>query len=138
MFKKICDFIWRVCCWQPFRQFVKYGVVGTSSVVIDMVIIFVFTEFFGLWYMFSAVISQTVAVIFNFLMNRNWSFRSNGVVHRQAVRYFILLGFNYLYQLIALWLLVETLHLHYLLAKIFIAMLMVTWNFLMFKYVVYK
>jgi putative flippase GtrA len=138
MFKKVGNLIWQVYCWQPFRQFVKYGVVGSTTVIIDMVIIFVFTEYFGLWYMFSAVISQTVAMAFNFLMNRNWSFGSTGMMRGQMVKYLLLSGFNYLYQLGALWLLVEALHLHYLLAKVFIAMFMVTWNFLMFKYVVYK
>lgn len=138
MFKRICDFIWQVCCWRSFRQFVKYGVIGSSSVIIDAGLLFIFTEFFGFWYMLSAIISQSVVVVFNFLMNRNWSFKSNGLVHRQMVKYSLLLGFNYLYQLGALWLFVELFHLHYLLAKVFISMIMVSWNFLMFKYVVYK
>ena len=138
MFKKAWNLIWQICCWQPFRQFIKYGIVGSSSVIIDMGLLFIFTEFFGVWYMFSAIIAQSVAVVFNFLMNRNWSFRSGGIMRRQMVKYFLLLGFNYLYQLGALWFFVELFHLHYLLAKVFISMIMVSWNFLMFKYVVYK
>jgi len=138
MFKKICNLVWQVCCHQVFRQFVRYGIIGSSTVLIDIGLLFIFTEFVGLWYMISAVISQTVAIAFNFSMNRAWSFKSNGLVHRQMIKYCILLGFNYIYSLVALYFFVELLHLHYILAKVFLSMIMVSWNFLMFRYVIYK
>jgi len=138
MLQKIHNLFLKICGWQAFRQFVKYGIVGGSSVLIDMGLIFIFTEFVGLWYMFSAIISQTAAVIFNFSMNRAWSFRSNGLVGRQMAKYLMLTGFNYLYGIGALYLFVEVFHLHYLIAKMVIAMLMVSWNFLLFKYIIYK
>ena len=138
MLQKIHNLFLKICCWQTFRQFVKYGIVGSSTVLIDMGLLFVFTEFVGLWYMFSAIISSTAAVTFNFLMNRNWSFKSNGLVGRQMVKYLTLTAFNYFYGIGALYVFVEVFHLHYLIAKVFIAMMMVTWNFLLFKHVIYK
>lgn len=138
MFKKIRNLVCQFCLRPVFRQFVRYGITGSTTVIINLALLFIFTEFFGLWYMFSAVIAGTACTVFNFLMNRRWSFKSNGTMHRQMVKYLLLLGFNYLYSLGALYLLVELLHINYLLAQIIVSMVMVSWNFAMFRYVIYK
>ena len=138
IFKKLINLIYRFCCWQTFRQFVRYGIIGSSSVLIDMVFLYVLTEVAGFWYMVSAVIATTTVVFFNFFMNRNWSFASNGLMRRQMVKYSMLLGFNYLYSIFGLYFFVEFFHLHYLMGKIIIALTMVTWNFALFKFVIYK
>jgi putative flippase GtrA len=138
MFKEICNIAWRIFCWPTFHQFVKYGITGSTTVLIDMVILYILTDFFGFWYMSSATISTTTAVVFNFLINRNWSFRSNGYMRRQMTKYLLLLGFNYLYSIFGLYFLVEVFGIYYLIAKVIIAMTMVSWNFALFRYVIYK
>ena len=138
MLHKIHNLVLRICGRPAFRQFVKYGIVGSNTVLIDMGLLFILTEFAGLWYMISAAVATTAAVLFNFFMNRNWSFASNGLMRRQMVKYSMLLGFNYLYSIFGLYFFVEFFHLHYLMGKIIIALTMVTWNFALLKFVIYK
>jgi len=59
-------------------------------------------------------------------------------MRRQMTKYLLLLGFNYLYSIFGLYFLVEVFGIYYLIAKVIIAMTMVSWNFALFRYVIYK
>lgn len=59
------------------RQFVKFGIVGFSSTVIDWGIFYFLNYVFGIYYLIAKVLSFSVAVFNSFFWNRRWTFRSN-------------------------------------------------------------
>lgn len=56
-------------------EFVKFGIIGTLGMVINIVIFYSLTEFFGIYYLLSAVISFFFAVTNNFVLNKIWTFK---------------------------------------------------------------
>jgi len=59
------------------RQFVKFGVVGVSSTVIDWGIYLLLTRIFGIFYLMAKILSFSVALFNSYFWNRRWTFRSN-------------------------------------------------------------
>jgi putative flippase GtrA len=89
-------------------QVFKFGVVGGSGYVINLIVFAVLTEALGIHHIAAAVLSFCVAVSNNFLLNRHWTFQATeGHAGFQAARFFtvslLALGVN----LIFLYLLVD-------------------------------
>ena len=107
---------------QRLRQIGKFcagGVVGVSAFYISM---YVLTEFLGVWYIISATIAWVLNWGCNFLMQKFWTFgnKDSKAVPKQLTAYFgMAIGF-WLGGTVALYLLVEYGHLHYLVAQIII------------------
>lgn len=85
----IIDFIPRIK--RAIRQFMKYSVVGASGFVINMAVYSTMVKWVGLHYMTAAIISFTVAVTNNFVLNKYWTFNNpRGAVSRQMRRFLVI------------------------------------------------
>jgi dolichol-phosphate mannosyltransferase len=89
-------------------QLFKFGVVGVSGYVINLIVFALLTQGLSVYHLFAAVASFCVAVTNNFLWNRHWTFRATeGHAGFQAIRFFavsvLALGVN----LLLLYLLVD-------------------------------
>ena len=81
-------------------QFVRFGAVGASGYVVNLVVFAACVHVLGIDYRVSAVIAWAVSVLNNFCWNRHWTFdaRQDHPV-LQAVRFFavslVAFGFTY-------------------------------------------
>ena len=80
-------------------QLVKFGLVGGSGYVVNLVVFALLSELAGLHHIPAAVGAFCVAVSNNFLLNRHWTFRArDDHAGFQAARFFTVsvvgLGFN--------------------------------------------
>jgi putative flippase GtrA len=80
-------------------QLVKFGLVGGSGYVVNLVVFALLSELAGLHHIPAAVGAFCVAVSNNFLLNRHWTFRArDGHAGFQAARFLTIsvvgLGFN--------------------------------------------
>lgn len=119
-------------------QFVKYFVTGVSGLLLDILLLFLLKEYLNVRPVIAVIISQALLLNYVFLINKHWSFGAEGMTHKQAVKYYILAGANYLFSVLWMWLFNEQLRVYYLLARIINIALAVSWNFLLYKYWVYK
>lgn len=115
------------------KQLVKFGVVGGLAFVIDYGLLILLTEVAGLNYLLSSACSFTVSVIFNYILSIFWVFDVDRGKQNQGKNFVIFLilsviglGLNQ----VLMWLQVEQLHLHYLLAKIFSTAVVMVYNFI--------
>jgi putative flippase GtrA len=60
-------------------RLIKFLLVGGTGMLINLGLLFVFTEIFGLYYMISAIIAGFLNVTYNFFANRFWSFADRDV-----------------------------------------------------------
>lgn len=58
----------------PIERFVRFGIVGFSGVFVDMAVLYVMSEVFGLGLTRSKIIAGEVAILNNFLWNDAWTF----------------------------------------------------------------
>lgn len=56
-------------------KFVRYGIVGVFGLVVDMGIFYILHKMFGVNYIISNILSSTMAVIHNFVVNSVFTFK---------------------------------------------------------------
>lgn len=112
-------------------QIMKFGVVGVIAFCIDYGVMIFLTEVFHIWYFLSAMISFVVSVVFNYIASMKYVFvgKEDMSKRREFVIFIALsvigLGINQL----GMWVMVDLLHIHYMISKIFVTGVVMVWNF---------
>jgi putative flippase GtrA len=91
--------------------------------------------FFGI---VSNTISYSGGFLISFLLNRIWVFKSNYNIRNQFLKYFVLFVFNLIWSDILLYYMLADLKLNTYLSKIFLIGIVTIWNYVMYKYVIFK
>jgi dolichol-phosphate mannosyltransferase len=116
-----------------FRQFTKFCLVGASGIIINLVAFYSLMNVFGLWYIQSAGFAFMVAVTWNYILNRIWTFKdeSKPISHIfNSYMSFIsvsLIGFTI--NLAFLYGFVEGLHMNYILSQVLAISVVSVWNY---------
>lgn len=124
--------------WEHRAQFFRYFVVGGTAFILDMSSLYFIKEHFGLRPVQAVVINQAFILAYVFSLNKKWSFGAKGATQRQLIRFLTLAGGNYLVSVTWMWLFTEFFPVHYLIARVANIILATSWNFLLYKYWVYK
>ncbi len=132
MFKKIIFYFQN-------NKFVRFAVSGAIGTLVDLALLFIFTEWFAVWYLISSVFSFLFGSVTHFTVSRFWVFKNfEKTFWRQYASFFLVhlggLGVNTL----ALYILVEYAHIYYLIAKIITVFFGVSWTFWANKKVTFK
>lgn len=120
---------------ETIEQGIRYLFVGGGSAAID-VGLFQALYFLGMRAASANVISLSVSTVFNFLMNRSVTFKSAANPVRSAISYLLLLAFNMLFSSFAITILID-MGLHSLLAKLAALACTTSWNFILYRKVVF-
>ena len=115
-----------------FKQLLKFGVVGGIAFIMDYSVLFICTEFLGIYYLVSSLISLLISTIFNYIASIRWVFDVNQEKSKQ--KNFVLflvfsvigLGLNQ----IIMWFGVDILHVYYMLVKIGATAIVMVFNFI--------
>ena len=115
---------------ERFLEIVRFCFVGGLSLLVDCAVLFVLTEFFGVHYLYSAGISFTVSVIFNYWLCVTYVFKNaKKQTPKQAAIFIgssiVGLGLNQ----VCMWFFVEILFLHYMAAKLGATVIVTLWNY---------
>lgn len=124
--------------WPHRISFARYTVVGTSSFAFDIVLIIFFSDVLRWKPMLAVLLVQPIIIVYNFLLNKYWSFSSSLWSHKQVVKYLSLVVWNYAFSFLSMMVFNELLQIHYILVRVGTVMLMVSWNFALYKWWVYR
>lgn len=114
------------------RQFLRFSMVGISCFCLDYGIMVLLTEAVNVDYFWASATSYTIATIVNYILSMRFVFRGKEDMNRwtEMLIFLVLsligLGLN---QMI-MWVVVEQVHIHYMLAKIFSTLMVTTYNFI--------
>ncbi|MEN6611444.1 MAG: glycosyltransferase family 2 protein [Methanoregulaceae archaeon] len=61
--------------WHEWLKLVKFGCVGATGILVNMGMLFVLSEFFNIYYLFSSAIAIELSIITNFILNDFWTFK---------------------------------------------------------------
>lgn len=121
-------------------QFLRYVIVGGMAFLVDFGSLYALTEFVGLPYLVSAALAFLLGLFTNYALSISWVFSSRKLGNRWlefgvfALIGLVGLGLNEL----IIWQCTETIGLHYLVAKIVSAGVVLFWNFFARKYALFK
>ena len=133
MIKNILSYFWKVRF-----EFAKYFVIGISGLVLDIATLVFFKEVFLLGATLAVVLNQIILVVYNFTLNKYWSFKNKALPQKQFVRYIILFAFNYLLAVLLMYVFSNKFGFDYRLVRVLNIALAVSWNFFLYKYWVYQ
>lgn len=114
-------------------QVAKFGIVGVVATVLDFLILYILADFIGLHYLTAAALAFVAATLFNYAASMRYVFTSRfgEAEKRQELLLFVTLsviglGLNQ----VLMWLFVDQVALHYLVAKIAATVFVMAWNFI--------
>lgn len=123
-----------------YAKIARYTISGCTAAFTNIGLLYVLTDFIGVWYVLSEIISFIVAFMISFTLQKYWAFqdRSQEGVHRQAISFFVVAIFNLLLNTALIYILVEYLHLHYVVAQFLIGILIAVENFFLYQFLIFN
>ncbi len=95
---------------ETLKQFLKYLSIGLLNTIIGLSVIFFCMKILHFTYIISNISGYAVGLIYSFIWNKNWTFKSNGSVSVETVKFLIVFGISYIIQLGALIFIKEIMH----------------------------
>lgn len=133
--KYISDFLTE----KSFSQFKRYLITGFTSFAVEyMLYIFLYKKL-NFHYIVASSLVYLAIFWFVFLVNRFWSFKSKGNIKKQLLYYCLLFVFNILVSnILLMYLLTDVLGIHPYISQVLKMGAVVSWNFILYKEVIYK
>ncbi len=109
--------------FDPIR-FIKFSIVGGSGILVNMSILWFFTEIVGLYYLISSVLAVALAMISNFVWNDLWTWQDRGEPGAKAyltrlIKFILVSSIAaYIGNLGILWILTHFFHVYYLISNL--------------------
>ena len=118
------------------KQGLSYVLVGLSSAAVELGVFQLCYELLHLDLAIANPISAVVSMIFNFLLNRNVTFKSSSNPLRSAILFLLLWFFNLFVTTNVIGLLIGA-GLHSAVAKVLTQGMVVCWNFFLYRKVIF-
>ncbi len=119
-------------------QFFRYGFVGIGVTLFDFSVLFVLTEFFGVYYLISAAIAYLVGFFANYLLCVYWVFgnqNKNKVAEMGRLSFVGIVGL--VLTALLMWFFTGYLGLYYMFSNLVAAMAVFFWNFFARRHIVF-
>ncbi|OIP78808.1 MAG: hypothetical protein AUK20_03045 [Parcubacteria group bacterium CG2_30_45_37] len=73
-----------------YKRIVKYLIAGSAGAFTNLVFLYIFTEFIGLWYLISTSLAFVIAFCVSFFLQKFWTFRDGNseIIYKQMAAYF--------------------------------------------------
>ena len=123
-----------------FAQLFRYVIVGGIAFLVDYGLLFSLTEFFHFHYLLSATISFIAGLIVNYAISTRWIFRHSKLDNRlmEFIIYSLIGVIGLLINNAMLYLLTDSFHIHYMFSKLITAAIVMGWNFIGRKIILFK
>lgn len=116
--------------FDPLKIF-RFLVSGTLAAATHLGLLYLLTEYAGIWYVLSSTVGWGGGFIVSFTLQKYWTFEnhSHQLIGQQAIRYFLLQGFNLFLNGTLLFFLTDTLGVWYLLSQFVILLVLAVWTY---------
>lgn len=101
-------------------EFFKFASVGVTGTVINVTVLYVFTEYYGLYYLYSAISAFGIASTFNYIFNKIWTFEEkigNEIINKY-LKYLLISLIALFINLIFLYIFTEFFKIYYIFSQI--------------------
>jgi len=106
------------------NRFIKFCLVGTMGIFVNMIVLYIFTDILKIFYLFSAIAAYEFSIISNFIFNDMWTFKDRIIPGRSHSFLVRAIHFNWtrasgaILSISILYVLTEFLSMNYLLSNL--------------------
>lgn len=122
---------------ETVKQFIRYIITGISAALLEYLVFNILYYYMKTLYIPNSA-GMASGLVLSFILNRVWSFRSKSNTVRQLVMYLALFCINMLISNYAIYLLADVIGITPALSKAMIMSLVVIWNFIIYRKIIYK
>ena len=120
-------------------QAVRFILVGGVAFLIDAGGYYLLTRFCHLYYFNARLISLSLSLIWNFILNRYWTFNAkSGAISKQLIRFSIVIILTSLLNVLLMRLFVGTFHFPDIMVLVFVSVVIAIVNFIFHRFWSYK
>lgn len=120
------------------KYFARYILVGLANTLIYGGLLWLFLAMDRFTYPISIAFAFSLAMIFQYLANKYYTFEVHSLSVSEVIRYFILAGLNYILSVLLVWIGLDLLNLNFLAASVVSACFVAGFGFLVSMLWVYK
>lgn len=121
------------------KRFFKYSFVGVSTFLLDLFLLFLFTDFFDIHYLVSVAIAFSISVTVQYFISRHYVFKGTlRSVHEGYIIFLLIMGGGLALITFLMYVLVDVFLWHYLAARVITASFTGIINYLMNLYVNFR
>lgn len=122
-----------------FNKLFRYLVSGAIGASVTLSLLFVFTDIFNFWYVYSSMIAYTCAFFVSFTLHKYWTFQNKNLhdIHIQFGTFLITFLINLSLNSFFIYSLVEFFDLNYLISQILSAIIIAVLSFFIYKQIVF-
>ena len=121
------------------KRFMKYGMIGFSTFAFDLLLLYIFIDFFSWNYIIATGTAFITAVSINYFFSRRFVFGGTlRSIHKGYFAFMSIACVGVLVAMSGMAILVGIFHFEFLISRIIIAGIVGVWNYLMNLYVNFK
>jgi putative flippase GtrA len=123
-----------------YKKYIKYLIAGGTATIVDLVFLFLFYDVLNINIIIAATIAFVIAFFVSFYLQKFWTFRDNSrdKFKTQMAVYFIIGSLNVGINALGMNLLVNKLHVWYLLAQIILSGSIAIYSFLVYNFLIFN
>lgn len=120
-------------------RLVKFLISGGTATLTNLVVVYVLTDVFQVFYLVSSGIAFVTSFTVSFTLQKFWTFSnpSLDVVHRQLIISLIVAGCNLFINIFLMYCFVDKLGIHYLAGQLMTSALIACETFFLYKHVIF-
>ena len=121
-------------------KIIRYIISGGTAAVVDIGLLYVFTDIMGVWYLLSAVLAFIVAFIVSFSLQKYWTFRDHSMerVGKQGSVYFMVAVANLIVNTLLVYIFTDWFDLYHIFSQILAAGLIAINSFFIYQRFIFK
>ncbi|MSU54982.1 MAG: GtrA family protein [Candidatus Taylorbacteria bacterium] len=122
------------------RRVGKYLISGGTAAATNILFLYYFTDVVGFWYIYSAVLSFSIAFSVSFIFQKFWTFEDGSTenIRGQAILYLVVAVTNLCLNTALIYVLVEFFRTHYLIAQIIAGIIVACESFFVYRRFIFK
>ena len=126
--------------YPTYAQVFRFLLSGGTALGTDLVLLYLFTDIFGIWYLISAVAAFILAFGVSFTLQKYWTFgdHSREGLHMQIGAYFLVAIINLTLNTLLVYIFVEWISLYYILAQILASALIAIESFFIYQSFIFQ
>ena len=115
---------------------IRFIIAGGSAFSVNISLLYIFTEFLGLWYIFSATLAFLFSFLVGFSLNKFWTFANSSTdfIHNQILVYLGINLSNLIINNVLLYVMVESFGVWYILAQAIASIFLAFESFFLYRW----